>query len=279
MVLREHMSGTTMSNDWLVSYPRSGNTWLRYIIEWHLLRPTIGYWQPGQLIEGQKQLSKHHIDSPIYNKVNCPNVISYIGNNKPVLKRHSVSEIEPQQSDVLVLLLRNYKECIMRHLMTIDEGLAIIRAYDPESKQTSRYFNETCYEEVEKYMDNVQRYEDWPGPKMIVYYEELILNPSKEIIKVLEFLNHECAQDTIISRHKDFMRDYEGHKQASLQIYAHNGDEPITNGQPSSLRHYSATLQSSEWGKEIPLKLDIKAAECNQELWVRYLKQYREMKK
>ena len=74
-----------MSNDWLVSYPRSGNTWLRYIIEYHLLRPTIGYWNSdGDDMANYPQPREHHIDAPINNKATWDKKIDY--SKKHVLK-------------------------------------------------------------------------------------------------------------------------------------------------------------------------------------------------
>ena len=278
-----------MSNDWLVSYPRSGNTWLRYIIEYHLLRPTIGYWSPDsndtvEAIEGQPL--EHHIDAPINNKATWDKKIDY--SKRHVLKRHIVSEIEPEQNDKLVLLVRNYKECVMRHGMTatiaefeldkIDSTNISQSEYDQLIDQAVPWFKKTCFEEIETYMENIQQYENWAGPKMFVYYEDLILQPATEIIKIIQFLNYENNHDELLFRHKRFMDYYKDHKQGSLQVYADNGTEPITKGDPTKLQHYSNSFKNSIWGNEMPLQLDLKAVEYDQELWVRYLKQYREMK-
>jgi len=279
-----------MSNDWLVSYPRSGNTWLRYIIEYHLLRPTIGYWNSDgdDMVEAIKdQPLEHHIDAPINNKATWDKKIDY--SKKHVLKRHVVSEIEPEQDDKLVFLVRNYKECIMRHCMTstiaefeldkVDANNISQEQYDALIDQAVPWFKKRCFEELEVYMSNLQQYDAWAGPKMLVYYEDLILQPTTEIVKVIRFLNCDSNDEEMLLRHKRFMNYYKDHKNGSLQIYAGNGTDPITKGEPDSLRHYSDSFQNSIWGSEMPLELDLKALKLNQELWVRYLKQYRETKK
>ena len=81
------------------------------------MRPTIGYWSPDvDDMAHYPQPNAHHIDAPINNKATWDKKIDY--SKKHVLIRHVVSEIEPEQDDKLVFLVRNYKECIMRHCMT-----------------------------------------------------------------------------------------------------------------------------------------------------------------
>lgn len=79
---------------YLLSYPRSGNHWVRYILEWHSKRTTI---------DGLKSLSSF---------VKIPGVRQSL---PPIaIKKHWI-ESQDDRSLPLIFLLRNYKEAVTRH--------------------------------------------------------------------------------------------------------------------------------------------------------------------
>lgn len=128
--------------NYIVSYPRSGNTWLRYIIEYLSNQPTNGL-----------------IDKPNkYDKLQKPLLIN--GDNYIAYKLHS---FDPKitNRDKVILIIRNYKECIIRH--NKDK-----RGYDFE------LFQKHNQGKKDDYIGMIKQYHHFNGEKMHIYYEDLI---------------------------------------------------------------------------------------------------------
>ena len=86
----------------LLSYPRSGNTWIRYFIEHVSERPTIGYKENYKNFDSPLLCKKYH--DPI------------------AIKRHGLIK-DPVEHDGLILVLRNPKECLLRHTGCVGEAV------------------------------------------------------------------------------------------------------------------------------------------------------------
>lgn len=152
---------------YLLSYPRSGNTWLRYIIEFLTNRPTVYY------------LADWERDPPIGSRVGSIN----IDVTQPVVavKRHWLEEKDwtNASTDTLVLLIRDYKEAMVRHHK--EGGLASLDARF--EKEMQGLANPEC-----DYIKAIQHFDIWPGPKLLIYYEDLISDPPTSIKKLAELL-------------------------------------------------------------------------------------------
>jgi len=125
----------------LLSYPRSGNTWLRYCIEFLTERPTFGYIK--------KIRNGTHIDTPFFKE--------YLTNEPIALKRHEWDEDEARSKRAyrkIILLIRNYKEVMLRdgHRMYMFEDLKILHTIK------------------NNYISLLQKYHSHDGEKAIVYY-------------------------------------------------------------------------------------------------------------
>jgi len=112
---------SNMRKNFLISYPRSGNHWVRFIIEWFSGKPTNG-------------LSLN--DPPIYKSIPNKNILSHVKTNDFIIHK---SHGTPNQANKLILILRNPKECIYRHKKkidkkNIDDYMSLIKFYDNHKK-------------------------------------------------------------------------------------------------------------------------------------------------
>ncbi len=168
----------------LLSYPRSGNTWFRYCIEFLTQRPTFNpYYQDPR-------------NQPIGWQAHFTVDIT----KKPIKKTHRLS-LESYNPDVdqVILLIRNPKECFGRekiysHLPITPTSLEI---------------------ENQSYFENIAYFDEWsPHRKIIIYYEDLITDPETTLKRVLDFLNEPYTRLPL------FMKNYRRHKHQALLLYS-----------------------------------------------------------
>ena len=182
--------------NYLLSYPRSGNTWVRYFVEFISQQPTSGY--------------KNASDKAIGSKIPIGVDLS-----KPVImeKSHKFYGKEYSPGDKLVVLVRDYKECMVRHAaaeswkMSLDEKAK--KKFDEETKGKN--------EKVD-YVEVLMYYDEWPGEKILIYYEDLMLHPKREIKKIVEFL------DLNRKRMEVMFSNLEKHINSGIRVY-HAGSQ------------------------------------------------------
>ncbi len=165
----------------LFSYPRSGNTWLRYILEVLTGRPSIA---ADNIIN----------DPPI-----CVRVGGLEVNREAqpsAIKCHRLSEIDASdRQQPLLVVVRNYKECIVRNRYDLLE-----RNFDFEQEHLV-------------YLEPLRYYHDFTGTKLLIYYEMLMQSPEQVITELARFLNLSGNVGD------DFLRDYQDHFERSLTGY------------------------------------------------------------
>lgn len=213
----------------LLSFPRSGSTWTRYFIEVLTNRPTTTFEQPP-----------HRTNLPLLQKFNPDH--SY--NGPTVYKAHydqflygALSENEVLDDYLLILILRDYKECLIRHFGTFQKVEHFINNEDSYS----------CF-----YLNNIKFFNSWKKEnRLLVYYEDLIVYPEREIEKIISFLgmkNHFLL--------KAFMKDYYLHKSKMVEYYHHNVDPSQTKGRCVSYHKNKLSRPQLEllndWIKEQP---------------------------
>ena len=103
--------------NYLVSYPRSGNTWVRFILEWVSGRPSKG-------------LSSN--DKPMYQRINGP--LTHVNGETIIQKAHWVKNIKNKKGK-LILIIRNPLEVILRHTKKLDDKdidwyMSLIKIYE-----------------------------------------------------------------------------------------------------------------------------------------------------
>ena len=219
----------------LLSYPRSGNTWLRYSVECVTKKPTIGYLGP---------LSAKFDNNPIGHFVD-------IGIDKSakniMTKRHAV-EIIDEPIEKLILVVRDYKEVIVRH-----------RKMSPDVS----LLKDSCSSEgsTHNYIQLIDYFDKFEGDKIIIHYEDIITDIKSVLTNLVDFFGE---SDEYI---EDFMNKIEIHKMNSIGIYGPGGSE--TKGK--SLKHHSNKMTSEQKGEwDSFLKLEFP------DLFDKYLKRYEE---
>jgi hypothetical protein len=179
----------------LLSYPRCGNTWMRYCIE---------------QLSGRRAISIYGDEwNGLLGRINQ--------SIKPILiKCHLYSAafeaIYPSSSCPMILLLRNYKECIIRHYLKreitySDEQIREIFITNLTGIQT-RDFPPT------EYIYNIIVYDKWIAPKLLIYYEDLITNPKGTLLDICNFLKIE-----IDNNFDNFINNIEVHKSIGMKLY------------------------------------------------------------
>ena len=149
----------------LWSYPRSGNHWLRFIAEYLTGRSSHG--------DGDNVY-----DRPIFmNRFHSKNnPLSHVNGKLPyvVYKSHCPFPLTDQST--IILLIRDFQEHLSR--------------------------NDRYNRGYHRYLMLIKNYDNFRGTKMLIYYEDLILKPEMEILRIKNFLD---ASET---RYRTFMNHY-----------------------------------------------------------------------
>lgn len=181
----------------LVAYSRSGTNWLRYFIEVVSLRPTPGH----------ERYIKNRTDY-IIDRAHC---------GYPIVEKH------PR----IILLLRNYKECMVRHY-----SAEKILAYPSVNAFLK---DNTLPQPPSWYLKNLLAFEVYQRPKLLVHYEALMLQPEVELRKIADFLQLNKE------RTEDFIEHLDEHQQKSIQKYQLN-QKSVTAGAATQLFYHSKQL-------------------------------------
>lgn len=219
---------------YIFSYPRSGNTWVRYFLEFLSKKPTKGY---DNKIDG------------------CPTMKANVGvdfSKQPIAyKSHKIYNLK--ENEKMICIVRDYKETLPRH--------AKAGGHNTPRKMKAHFIQQTegrSNADVD-YMDVIETYDISPvNRKLLVYYEDLLTYPRSEIKRIIDFLN---INDKYLS---DFMKDYERHKNNSIKAYA-----PGSYTKGSNFKFHSSTLNP----KYLDFMTN-HLKEKHTELFNKYLKRY-----
>lgn len=204
----------------LCSYPRSGNSWLRYCIENIAKTPTL---------EMTVKLSSHRARGAFdqLHIINMPYGMRFdfpIDTQElPIIKTHWMpphkyySQLyHDAEKDKFIFLLRNYKECIPSH----------------------RGLFKDCYFDM-RYLNLLADFDAYPDEnKILVYYEDLINEPEQELKRLLVFLNK--SEEFL----DEFLKEYEFHKSRSISDYSKFAKKSSTNG--NEILYHSKRLSQKQ---------------------------------
>lgn len=240
---------TDAQKTYLLSFPGSGNTWMRYCLEFLTKRPTL-------------EMRMHHIT-----KINCP--IGYWCdmqtdyNKPPIWKVHYIDQMKAMgtfdpNNETLLVIVRNPKEALPRIFNVLSQRNKGKVLENPTAKDL---LNNSL---TMKYFDILKTYDTWnPNKRYMVFYEDLIRDPATTLKGVLDFLD---ISDTYFD---DFMHCYQMHKQRSLNLYEEQEDRSLTHG--SKIRHHALLMNDAERAK-----LDQYIAHAFPHIWDAYLAHYAE---
>lgn len=176
--------------DYLLSYPRTGNSFVRYAIEYVTRQRTYDY---GKSINDQ-------YDTDIQYEVQLPNLPI---NDVPfiVRKEHFVLDI-PEKPEKIVLIVRDFKNVFISHHFR-DKKL--------DKDEIIKEFNSSIETFWKDYYELLYLFETFPDNKLFVYYEDLI-SDTKVILKRIFDLYQ-------IENYNDFLDNIDYHKDYFLEKY------------------------------------------------------------
>lgn len=164
---------------YLLTYPRSGTHWIRFCINYIMKKDETFY---PSLVSGV-----HHFHS-------FEIMEEYLG--KPWKK------IVNKDKDFLILVIRDYKESMLRHFFDNPEAVILHLKDDSRGQKQLKFFN------------NLDHFDQWPSDRrLLVYYENFLSDPRKELNQIAKFLR--LKKNNISS----LMRNLSKFKQEMINSY------------------------------------------------------------
>lgn len=184
------------------SYPNSGGKWLSYCMQ-HLTGVRVcGYYPAAKVV--RDTFTKRPYYSIVW------------GHGSAV-----------QGGDALIVQVRNYKECTIKHLVKGNAPVTLA-GIDAEIAHDKYPVN---------YITKLQVYDEVKIPKILIYYEDLIANTEKEIERLCEFFRNLEIKENGIT----FLEHIESHKAFSLDF---NGGQ--TRGDPEKNFFHSQKISPQQ---------------------------------
>ena len=163
-----------------VIFPRSGNHWMQNCITLLTQTPISSL--------AKKGLIRNRFNDPI----NPRKPICFATHFPKVIKN------APRDTNRLLIVVRNYKECLLR------QAIACKRTFDLA----------TDTDLMDLYASIIQCYDTWhPDKRLLIYYEDLITKPAEAMHLVSQFFNGTESQ------YHQFMEKYEFYKKRSRNYY------------------------------------------------------------
>ena len=138
----------------ILSYPRSGNSWTRYVAEHLSGRPTRG-------------CEDNELDVPLCTNTMEPNPLAHVRQDEPpvLYKSHTPGGTGLEPGDRILFITRDPATAVRRH-----------------KRKLSR-------DQFRIYTELLETYHDWPGDKLLIKYEELVSEPAKVIRELAAFID------------------------------------------------------------------------------------------
>jgi|7_EtaG_2_1085326.scaffolds.fasta_scaffold00195_29 hypothetical protein len=248
----------------LLAYPRSGSNWLRYILEFIYCKPTSSWEERLHPRDGSG-----NGNTPIFDTTGKPRTrppydpprieaAHYEKEDRTlphVYHEHNVASIEDPERLPLIVLVRNYKECILRHTAPSPKNRFLLKVKD--------YW--------EDYYRSLKFYDKHPGPKLLFYYEDLI--DDKKLVDVLHELNEfmssspPCYEELL----QRFIEKLQIHREQSLEFY--NAVAQVGGSHSDSK---SSIFHSRQFELHKKQDVDNHFESVEPELYKKFLKRYKE---
>ena len=196
----------------LWSAPASGNHWVRFIVEYLTTYPTQGH-------------SINAEDKPIFmNKFpGLHHPLADVKRNRHYILYKSHDTYPLTEKSTLLLLVRDFYEYLGHGGEYVDSKMLVRDFYGylghggeyVDSKMTRRFL---------LYIELLVAYDSFSGTKMLIYYEDLVSEPEREICRIKDFFNVPEV------RCRTFMNRYDYYSELSRQ-----GENRIWSGSNSGI--------------------------------------------
>lgn len=228
-----------IGHEFLVGCARSGNNWLITILQILLKKPCRRPGMPSLCAKNDLGLNRLGLNLDY-----CKPILYRTHHFSPVFKKID------QSKNKLIFIIRNYKECLVRHHRYTAQEL-----YDVVLNDTHGF---------KDYINNLQSYDDWKdeNTKLLIHYEDLISNPREVIEELLAFLG-EGTEGL-----DEFFDQYEYWRKKSINSY-----KSQHNGMPSS-GGKKELFHSKNFPIELLRSMDKHLQQTYPSLWEKYLFKY-----
>ena len=225
-----------MKECWLLSFPRSGNSWVRYCIEFLTKRSTLGSMEDDGTNPYLKK--ERHIENGVGKS---DKTLETDFSKPPILyKSHNFQPLKNKKRPV-IMLIRNYKEVLPRHIG----------------------WNEI---NIQNYIKIIKQIDTYSEEKLFIYYEDIITDFENQLKKILNFIHAEINE----KQFEKFIRDIDIHKKKSIKIYERCLDSSRTKGKEIIFYSKGKTRE-----QKIKCDIEIKKV-LGDDLFNKYLKRYEE---
>ncbi|MCH8344531.1 MAG: sulfotransferase domain-containing protein [Planctomycetes bacterium] len=186
----------------ILGYPRSGNNWAMYMIEAMSGLPANSF---GHEWRGHPP----GVANTFGRRQNPDGIGSATGfrGETSCYKSHWVHDSTLAEGTKLITPIRNYKEAIVRHNEHRMDQI------DGAFEEDSRAANDMRYPMGPSYGSILNFWHEFPGEKLLLRYETMILDRAMEARKVAKFCGFE---DSVIN---DFCRNIDRHFERSVGLY------------------------------------------------------------
>ena len=179
----------------ILSAPRSANHFVRYIIEFLTGRATLG--EGGELIRARKLKdngapvrARFEGDSPICWRDGVK-FLDHVTVHKPIARKyhHAVpDDTSLASAEKLLFLVRNPLEsAISHHCSHLDEDGWLPGEHLYNAGRLPPPFAKSIKRTAEEFLDNINFFNEFPGPKQVITYEQLIEpNPSIPVNQIFD---------------------------------------------------------------------------------------------
>ena len=165
-------------------------------------------------------------------------------------KTYGKRVISDNGKNKLILLIRNYREAYLRQYH--DRASLALVDLGSQAKNTTEFF------------DNIHIFESWKDKnRLLIYYEDLMLNPREEITKISRFLN---VPEPKLNA---FLRNLNKHVLTCFSIK--NGR---FNFQTPSKGKQNILYHSQKISSDMNFKIDNVIRQYQPDIWEKYLKRY-----
>jgi hypothetical protein len=124
-------------------------------------------------------------------------------------------EKNSHNKDLLILLLRNYRECLLREyekLENVKNEILAQASFNHLSQNKTWVLNLR----MNHYFHNLRVFDIWnPEKRLIIYYEDFLQNPQEILLQLAQFMGETGKEAEI----QTFVDHIDEHIEKSLKIY------------------------------------------------------------
>lgn len=236
----------------MFSFPRSGSNWISYCIEQVSGLAVIGSDSHIGGVDVEERVKRD--PKAVVHKTHGGNEIWGIFDNNN------------NHNEGLLLIIRNYKESILRDAKNKPNYPQIHPIEDMKSSLIGLSNNTTSPD----YLKMIQKYHKYDGPKLLIDYDDFILNPKVELIKIHEWLK-QFGGDVNTDKLTDMINNFDKHRSFSMRRYINMHGTTATDGDPKKLK-----IQKETWLNDVTeTEIDDYVKNRDPLIFEKYLKRYK----